>query len=356
VSGPPVPTGADDLVPAWLSAALAPHAGGARVTDVVSTRIGLGNVADSLRLALTWDRPTAAPSSLVAKVPSSSETSRAAAAATRTYELEARFYNELAATVAVHRPHCYLSLHDPDTHAYTVLLEDLHPAEAGDQLAGCSAAEAASVMPELAALHAPRWDDPRLVDLAWLDRPDRRAARASAELIRMLWAGFLERYQARIEPDVLELGHVLMGRLTGYLADRPAPWTVVHGDFRLDNLLFGGPRVAVLDWQTVRLGPALSDVGYFIGSAFLPDDRRRHEEALVRAYHDELTARGVDLSWEDCWWQYRRYCLDGLVMGVAASMLVVRSERGDDLFVAMVNRHGAQAADLGADTLLGPPD
>ncbi len=70
------------------------------------------------------------------------------------------------------------------------------------------------------------------------------------------------------------------------------PWTVVHGDFRLDNLMFGGERVAVLDWQTVRLGPAMSDVAYFIGSALQPDDRRSNEESLVREYHAALVAAG----------------------------------------------------------------
>ena len=50
--------------------------------------------------------------------------------------------------------------------------------------------------------------------------------------------------------------------------------------------------MAVLDWQTVRLGPAMSDVAYFIGSALQPEDRRANEEALVREYHAALAAAG----------------------------------------------------------------
>jgi aminoglycoside phosphotransferase (APT) family kinase protein len=127
---------------------------------------------------------------------------------------------------------------------------------------------------------------------------------------------------------------------------------VVHGDFRLDNLLFGGPRVAVVDWQTVKIGPALSDVAYFIGSALLPEVRRDHEAALVRSYHHQLAEAGVTLPWDECWADYRRYPFDGLLMGIVASMLVARTPRGDDMFMAMVDRHGRQALDLGSAEFL----
>ena len=40
----------------------------------------------------------------------------------------------------------------------------------------------------------------------------------------------------------------------------------MHGDYRLDNLLFGEDgTVTVLDWQTVSWGPPLVDASYFIG-------------------------------------------------------------------------------------------
>src|SRR5579875_1873241 len=122
---PSVPTGADDLSAEWLTAALADVSDGARVTKVTAQRIGLGNVADSLRLTPVWDRPTPAPSSLVAKVPSSDPVSRAAGFSTRTYELEVAFYTWLAPTVWVNRPNCYLARFEPAAGAYVVLLEDL---------------------------------------------------------------------------------------------------------------------------------------------------------------------------------------------------------------------------------------
>ncbi len=348
---PPPPTGAVDLTPEWLTAALADVADGAVVGDVEARKIGTGQVADSVRLTLTWDRPTSAPTAVVAKVPAAAEDSRAAAAATRTYLREAAFYQELADTVGVHRPHCWYAAHDPVTDDYAVLLADLAPAEQGDQITGCTVDEAASVIPELAALHAPRWGDAALLDIDWLDRPTGERSAESEAFFGVLAAGFTERYDDRVEPEVATLIERLLPRLPEYQANAPEPWTVVHGDFRLDNLLFGGDRVAVLDWQTVRLGPSMSDVAYFLGSALQPADRAAHEESLVRDYHARMTAAGVDLSWDDCWSGYRLRGIDGLLMGIFASMLVTRTDRGDDMFMAMVNRHGRQLLDLEAERL-----
>ena len=65
-----------------------------------------------------------------------------------------------------------------------------------------------------------------------------------------------------------------------------------------------------------------------------------------------MRAAGVDLDWDDCWAGYRLRGFDGLLMGILASMLVTRTDRGDDMFMAMVNRHGHQLLDLEAEELI----
>jgi hypothetical protein len=347
-----VPKGISDLTAGWLTDALEVVADGARVTDLFAVPIDRGCLSDSVRLVPTWDRPTPAPASVVAKVPSSDESIRAVGFATRTYEREAAFYNELASTVWVERPVCHMAHYDLGREQYVVLLEDLSPAVAGDQVAGCTVEDAASVMPELAALHGPRWGDPTLLELAWLDRPAPECAGPAAEKTASAFLSFVDRYRYRLDPEVIALSERLMGQLGRYLWDRPGLWTVIHGDFRLDNLLFGRPRVAVLDWQTVKLGPGLSDVSCFIGSALAPEDRRDHEHALVRAYHQHLAVCGVEVAWADCWAGYRRYSLDGLISGIAACMEAERSPGGDEAMLAVVNRHACQALDLGAEEFL----
>jgi aminoglycoside phosphotransferase (APT) family kinase protein len=142
-----------------------------------------------------------------------------------------------------------------------------------------------------------------------------------------------------------------MPGIAAYLHHQPRPWTVQHADYRLDNLLFGtadsAAPVAVVDWQTVVLGPGAADVSYFLGAGPSVDDRREHEERLVREYHRALMARGVDgYSFDQCFADYRRYAYAGYLMAVGASMMVERTARGDEMFLAMARRHAAQIDDL----------
>jgi len=384
-----IPTGLDDLTPEWLSAVLAPHYPG-RVAALDVSPIGTGQIADSARLGITWDdrgggpdspaaplgvpgagplSPDARPDSLVAKVTAASEDSRQAGLTTRTYEVEVGFYSSLAADLPVRTPRCYWAGFDPAEAAYCVVLEDVAPAHQGDQVGGCSTDEAAAALDELALLHAPRWGDPTLAQLSWLQAGGRDRGAGIGAFLSVFLPGFLERYATRMTPEVVELiprflavmerygteaaavaGRGRAGAEAGGGAGRPS--TVLHGDFRNDNLMFGLDRVVVLDWQTVTLGAALSDVSYFLGGSLLPDIRRSAERDLVRHYWDRLAAHGVDLDWERCWEDYRRYAFAGLIMAMFASMVVTRTERGDAMFVAMADRAGLHALDMDALSLV----
>src|SRR4029077_7069844 len=78
--------------------------------------------------------------------------------------------------------------------------------------------------------------------------------------------------------------------------------------------------------------------------------------ALMRVYHGTLIECGVkDLSWEACWDGYRRGTFHGILMTVAASMVVQRTERGDDMFMTWLERNAQQVLDLGALELLPEP-
>lgn len=340
------------LTPQWLSAAL-----GRPVSDVAVTPVGTGQMCDSVRLRLTYDGtpPPDAPGTVIAKLPAADPTSRATALALRSYEIEVRFYQELAPVLPVGTAKVHYADIDVATASFVLLLEDLAPAQQGDQLAGCSVDEAVVAVDELVKLHAPRWGDPALADLEWLHRdPDGQRAFLLG-LLPQLWDGFRERYADRLGPDVHEAGDALFEHLESFIMADTSPLTVAHGDYRLDNLLFRDDEnsVAVVDWQTCVHGPALNDVAYFIGAGLLPDARRNAERDLVRRYHDGIVAAGVTgYDWDQCWDGHRRGTWSGLIMAVAASMLVERTDRGDDMFMVMAHRHARHALDLDAPALL----
>src|SRR5262249_55048460 len=66
-----------------------------------------------------------------------------------------------------------------------------------------------------------------------------------------------------------------------------------------------------------------------------------------------LGARG--LSWQTCWEEYRRQSVYGLMMTIVASMVVMRTERGDDMFMSWLQRNAQQVIDLDALSLLPEP-
>ena len=342
-----------DVTATWCTAALADHLDGVRVTECTTSPVGTGQVSDTLRLRLGYDPPGAGPPNLVAKVTAASEASRAAALIARTYEIEAAFYRELAPTLPVRTPRCYLSAYDPPGNTYTVVLEDLAPARQGDQMAGCSLDEAELALAEMTLLHAPRWGDARLTGLPWLHRIAPDTPERMAGLVGAFSGGFLDRYADGLEPEVVALVERFVPRIAAYVANQPEPWSVAHGDFRVDNLLFGGDdgRVAVVDWQTVVHGPGLADLAYFLGASLPIAVRQDHERALVASYHRRLAALHVDLSFDDCWTGYRRYAFGGLIMAIVASALVERTARGDEMFTTMGNRHGCHALDVDAEAL-----
>lgn len=355
------PRSPDDVTVPWLDGVLrdAGLADGGRLEAATPRVVGTGQMGTSVRYALVWkDAGERAAQSVVCKFASSDPTSRATGVTLRTYEVEVSFYRDVARTVGMRIPACHVADIDLSTGEFVLVLEDLAPCVQGDQLAGCRVDQAALAMDELAKLHAPRWNDRALAGVEWLNRNATDESLAFSEmLLPQLLPGFLERYADRLEPVHVDLAERLFARIGRFLRDRPGPRAVQHGDYRLDNMLFGTPEggypLAVVDWQTVVWGPPAFDASYFLGAGLRPDERRAHENALLRRYHDGLLAGGVrDYAWDDLRTDYRRYAFGGFLMAIGASMMVVQTDRGDEMFLTMIRRHAAQIVDLDATALL----
>jgi Ecdysteroid kinase-like family len=345
--------GGAELTAEFLSRALAVHLDGVSVDAADAERVGTGQVSDTYRLRLTYSGGGhGLPATLIAKVPAADAVSRGAARAFRTYEIEANFYAQLAPELPVSLPTCFYAAYDPEPDEYVVLLADLAPAQPGDQLIGLSADEAAAAIGELAALHAAGWGSPELAALPWLNRSSPEASALMTAVVTDLFPGFRDRYAGLLEPGALELIEDFVPRSDRYLSDRNEPRTIVHGDFRADNLLFGRGRPVVLDWQTTSFGSATSDLSYFLGSSLPVSVRQQHERDLVRLYHSIVVGRGASLTWTDCWEGYRRHAFAGLVMDIIAAMVVQQTARGDEMFAAMASRHAQHAIDLDALALV----
>jgi aminoglycoside phosphotransferase (APT) family kinase protein len=111
--------------------------------------------------------------------------------------------------------------------------------------------------------------------------------------------------------------------------------SIVHGDFRIDNMIFAaeGPRVlAVLDWELSTLGDPLADFSYFLMSWATEPEGRSGVKGLTGAETGIPTIEAVvarycaatgrdrlpDLNW---YFAYNLFRLTGIVQGIKKRMI-----------------------------------
>ncbi len=351
----------EQLDAAWFSSLFARHGLSGRVRDIDRRVIGTGQIGTNIRFSFSFDSggdPVTAPSSVVGKFPSDNEQSRATGRLLGHYRREVAFYTQFAPVAARIAPGTYFAEHDEETDGFALIMEDMAPALQGDQLTGCSFEEACRALNHAAVLHASHWNDPGLERFDWLQGslsapPDP----ITPEIVAGLWAGFKERYAEHLWPQAMAVGDVFAARIPEWSFSYRGPRCLTHGDYRLDNMLFGEPSnprsLAVVDWQTVGVrGPAL-DVSYFIGAGLTRADRRRFERPLLEHYHASLVREGIrDYSFQQLYRDYRWFSFYGLSVAFGAAMLVERTERGDAMFLTMARRHIDQIIEHNALALL----
>lgn len=347
----PVVTDVSGLTAAWVSEAL-----GTPVSEVVAEQVGTGQIGTCYRLRLTATDPEA-PATVLVKLPAADQGSRDLLAGA--YRGELIFYAEIAPTVAVRVPACHFAAIAPDSGDFTLVMEDLAPAEQGDQIAGCTVDRARDAVVNLAGLHGPRWCDPTLEDFDHLalSGPEDAAMLAglAGPTTELFIAGLGDLLTAQ---DVATL-RACVPLVEAWSLARSERFGLVHGDYRLDNLMFAPvgapaevsrevPAVVAVDWQTLSLGLPARDLAYVVGTSLDPAVRRASERDLVAAYHGALTSYGVSgYSLEECWDDYRFAMLQGPLVATFGCAYGTRSERGDRMFATMVARSCAAIRELG---------
>jgi hypothetical protein len=340
----------DDLTASWLSDKIG---AGAAVTDFAVERIGTGQMSECYRVTLNYaDDGSDGPDSVVLKVAATDPVSRQTGLALGLYEREVCFYRDIAPGMVGPVAPCYHAAVDTTTGVFDLLLGDAGPAVVGDEIAGATTEQATLGVVELGRLHGPLLGDSALAEAAWLNRE----SPLNQAMITPLYAGFVDRYGEQIAPNHRLVCERLVGAFDGYVeAEAGQTRGLVHGDYRLDNMLFGTAEadraLTVVDWQTVSWGPALTDLAYFLGTALPAPDRREHYDALLRAYHEALGS-GAPISLAEVREGVRRQSFFGVMMAIVSSMLVERTERGDRMFMTMLQRHCDHVLDTDALTTL----
>ncbi len=341
---PPMADRPQQLSAEWVTSALQYGGHDVTIDKVAREQVGTGQMGTSVRLTLRFDGDDGGlPHTLVAKLPSPDEQQRQMVAGI--YRTEVEFYRQLAPTLAVRTPQCHYSDLGPTWTEFVLLLEDLAPRVQGDQIRGCTVDEARVGVVNLAGLHGPRWNDASLTEHEWMQLIAGDGAEMIGLIMRDATDRFLERYDGRLSDDDTQLLDRIPEVLSRWILARPERVAPIHGDYRLDNLMFGAgdDPIAAVDWQTVTLGLPARDLAYFLSTGLPPEVRRAHEDELVEEYHRALLTHGVtDHTLAECRDDYRFAMLQGPLITIVGAAYGKPTERGDEMFLAMASR-SAQA-------------
>ncbi len=374
-----IPQRSEELTPEWLTEVLDT---GATVVGVRCEEIGVGVgfIGEVHRCHLTWEPGDSAvdlPPSVIVKVPTQNSMNFSLGDSRGFYEREIVVYQTLRSTLGVPMPGYFYGAMDPDPapwlqrplffllgrlpigginwmiaqlmkssgkskRRYVLVIEDIADARPPTQHVGGSLDDTRRSLQVLAQFHAANWmradaleSCPNIWPIDILPKVGQASYLRNRDQ-------FVERFGPALSDGMLDRLDAIQERIPALYASLAAePWTLLHGDFRLDNILFrpNGDTI-VLDFQGLLTGRPAFDVAYFITTA-LTAEHREEEERLLRTYHDALVAAGeLSYSWEqlvrDC--DLAKELLAHGIVGTADTIDASVDGDGDDLIDLMQHR------------------
>ena len=308
------------MTPQWLEGALAEAGHSPPPVAAVEVRPMdgfVGAMGEVGIVTVTYAGDTDLPAEFVAKCPLDDDIARLYASVMLSYQRESGFYDHLATQVAARAgmsiPKCYVNLFDSETHSATLVIDRIHPASKGDILEGTTFERMRSLVGGLARLHGAFWMDGRLAAHEWLIDWTAPSLRAGIPITLDSWANIRELLPHHHPDGIAEMvSEVWLADIEGWLQRfHRRPWTLVHQDYELDNVLFREDGPVIVDWQTtMRSFPGI-DLGWLLMSSH-NDETLAREPELLDHYRRELAGMGgpqwsaedlaEDLAWAGFYW------------------------------------------------------
>ncbi|MBL7489964.1 phosphotransferase [Frankia sp. AgB1.9] len=334
-----IPPDWDGITAEWMTAALTPAFPGVKVRSVdLATRDDGTNRRARFALSYTGD---GGPPAVFVKAadPAHAELN----ALTGGVFNEARLFGGTV-SLPIEHPAVYHAAMDEPTLNFILVMEDitLRGAQPRDATTPMTPEQAADGVRSLAHLHSAFWDhrsDPMDLDwvapfIAWkgmrgIEAGLRRVADTVPAEIRSLTAAEIEQVWSRY-----------IGTLTA------GPQTLLHGDAHIGNTYtLPGNQAGFLDWQVLRRGNHVIDLGYFLQSALTAEDRRTHEADLIDEYHQALQLPADERpTRDDIWLRYRASAAHGLAIWLATAS--ADTWQRPEVSIPLAQRYAAAYVDL----------
>ena len=284
------------LDPAWLSLALDDVGPGERV--VAATVIGSSKtLAQKVRFTATIEARHGTTRDVDCCVKAHFDDRPG------TLMTEAHVYRDLLPHAGVRSPRAHYTGID-DAHRRAMIIMDDLDADGATFLNAFdpySVSLARDSLSQLARLHASTWGQSRWQDTTWLGSSmDWMPSMFSTDALQALLD---DGRGPDLAPSVRDAA--ALQRALQHNAQLPGT-CVIHGDTHSGNaFLDADGHAGWLDFQVTQWGHWSIDVSYHLGTVLDIEDRRAHEEDLLRHYLDELGSNGVDApSWDEAWERY----------------------------------------------------
>lgn len=218
-------------------------------------------------------------------------------------------------------PKCYYAQYDAESGALNLLLADLSDTHfALEHEIPPTEKQCYQLMDILAQIHAYWWESPKLGLQIGSVPTEQALADEFAEDVSVYQA-FADYLGDRLMPSRRGIYEHIIHKFLAIKQKRFAnnkKLTLSHGDAHAWNFLY--PRQQqdmpyLLDWEALGVNIGTNDLAYMMAVFWHPARRQWLEESLVKHYHNQLLAHGIqNYTWDDCWYDYRLAIVGNLFM------------------------------------------
>ena len=294
-----LPSSIDEVDAGWLTTVLRTSGAigdASAVTSVASEpfAVGAGLLSLLFRVTLGYHGDPG-PATLIVKFPIADAHQRGIADSLNFYPREIRFYREIASRSKVRTPVVHAAMMAADSTDFVVVMEELVSEQPADQRDGATWSQVLASIDAMAALHAAWHESSELDQLSdtFLPLTHPVYSQGLPQIFRHGWPATLQHASYLLGPELIDFGNRycdLLGRMIDTVS---TPRTLIHGDWRLDNLFFDGEGLRVIDFQLCGLGSGAYDLAYFVSQSVTPELRRGREDEMVDRYLAALAEHGV---------------------------------------------------------------
>jgi hypothetical protein len=237
-------------------------------------------------------------------------------------------YTRLGDELLMNVPRCFGGFRDHESLSFGLVLEDLRTAEVTFEnvLSKLCAQDTATLLEQLALLHASYWESPRFgSDLRWV-QPHTSGPIHDLFSLEKGGVHFLidheiatHQFKRELVESIEQTAKSLAAQVARVQRHQAGlPCTLLHGDAHVGNTYKtkDGER-GYLDFQLSARGFCMHDVSYTIVTSLPVKDRRQHELNLINGYRERLIDLGVHNppSLDELFEEYRRAMAWNLYIG-----------------------------------------